>query len=254
MANLLSLQKEFLETYQKDGALYDFIKVNGPSAQNRFSVYQDSLTGSLRDILTIIYPLTWKLIGEECANQAALAFIRKEQSLPTDSGTFGKWGETFPDFLEQYDSTQCLPYLPDFAKFEWLKHLAYIAEDQAPLNAHDFKEIDPENYGKLILKLHPSAQLFSSAYPLDEILAVVKGDVESINLSKRKVNALIIQPFEFLKIHWLSDDYFSFFFFIQKGDSLIGALEKIDEKNFHFHEVLSFSLNHGLFSHFSFTS
>ncbi len=253
MFDFLSLQKDFLESFRGGASFESYIKVKGPSPENRFAVYHTNITESLRKGLAIIYPLTWELIGENCANGAAYTFIREGTSFPT-TGNLNDWGETFPDFLERFPPTQTLAYLPDFARMEWLKHLSYGAPDVSSLNGYDFKDMDSEGYAKLLLKLHPSAHLFSSSYPLDQVLAVVKGDVESIELENRKSNALIIRPAQFVYIHWLSDSDFAFFSYLHRGDSLMDAIEKSDEKVFQFHETLSFSLRNGLFSEYAFLS
>ncbi|OJW53380.1 MAG: hypothetical protein BGO67_01360 [Alphaproteobacteria bacterium 41-28] len=253
MVNLQVLQKDFLESYKGDSSFENYIQMNGPSPQNRLSIHHNTIRVGLKKALAITYPLTWELIGEDCANGAAYAFLREEPHLPK-TGNLDEWGAAFPDFLEQFPPTQSLAYLPDFARLEWLKHMAYSAEDQIPLSAHDFKDMDAENYAKLLLKLHPSAHFFSSSFPLDQILAVVNGDVESIELESRKSYALAIRPFQTVHIHWLSEIDFAFFSYLQKGDSLIEAIEGIDEKKFHLHETLSFSLQNGLFSEYAFTS
>jgi len=253
MSNLLSLQKKFLDHFRSEGSYEKYIKVNGPSPQSRLSVYHNNTTQALRNALAATYPLTWKLVGEDCANGAAYTFIRMGISLPT-CGNLEDWGGTFPDFLEHFPPTQSLPYLPDFARIEWLKHIAYGAENLVPLKTSDFENMDSQSYAQLILKFSPSAHLFSSAHPLDQIMAVVEGEIESLELENKSANALIIRPYEEVKIYWISDAYFAFFSFIYQGHTLMEALEKIREKEFQFHEILSFSFQNGLFSNYAFTS
>jgi hypothetical protein len=253
MVNLGVLQKDFLEGYRGDSSFENYIHLKGPSPRNRLSIYHNTIRAGLRKALEFTYPLTWELIGEDCANGAAYAFIREYSHLP-QTGILDDWEAAFPDFLGQFSPTQSLAYLPDFARLEWLKHVSSSAEDQVSLSAHDFKDMNAESYGKLILKLHPSVHFLSSSYPLDQILAVVKGEVVSVELESRKSYVLLIRPTHFVHIHWLSEVDFSFFSYLQKGDSLIDALEKMDQKEFHFQETLSFSLQNGLFSEYAFTS
>jgi len=253
MVNLRALQRDFLESYRGDSSFENHIRMNGPSPRNRLSIHHNTIRVGLKKALAITYPLTWELIGEDCANGAAYAFLREQSHLPK-TGNLDEWGAAFPDFLEQFPPTQSLAYLSDFARLEWLKHVAYSAKDQTPLSVHAFKDMDPENYAKLRLKLHPSAYLFSSSHPLDQVLGVVNGDVESIELESRKSYALVIRPLQSVHIHWLSEVEFAFFSFLKKGESLIEAIEKIDGKQFQFHETLSFSLQNGLFSEYAFTS
>jgi len=118
----------------------------------------------------------------------------------------------------------------------------------------DFKDTDPENYAKLVLKLHPSTHLLSSSYPLDQVMAIVVGEVESIKLENRKSNALILRPDKSVNIHWISENYYTFFTFIQKEYPLIKILRKIPKAESEFHKILSFSIRNGLFSEYTYPS
>ncbi len=254
MASLLALQQAFLESFCGESEYVNAIEVKGASPQNRLQIYQKSIRGSFVKKLASLYPLTWKLVGEECADQAAHAFLQDEILLPAPSFDFDEWGYSFPDFLQHYPATQTLPYLADFAHLEWLKQRAYHADARVPLTAQDFKEIPPENYGKLILKLHPSASLFASVYPLNKVLAVAKGEEETVDLTEDKVNTLVIRPFETIVTHYLVDAYFSFFTSLHKGDSLIEALGKVDDSDFDIQEALAFAFQEGLFCGYEFAS
>jgi hypothetical protein len=252
MSNLQTLQEDFFKAYHgHDSSFERHIKVNGPSPQNRFAVYKGNIQYACQKALALLYPLTWALLGEECANGAAYRFHK--QSLPM-TGNLDDWGAGFSDFLEHFPPTQDLVYLPDFARLEWLKHQAYRAEDQASLSAHDFKTVTPEDYGQLVLQFHPSAYLFSSAHPLDQIMAVLEGKAESVELETRGSHALIIRPSQSVHLHWLTEEDFAFFSLINQGYSLLEALEKMGTANFQFHETLSFSLQNGLFSEYTFKS
>lgn len=251
MDNLFSLQRAFLESFQGIGSFEKRIKAKGPSPQNRLSISRNNINQTLRKSLSLGYPLTWKLVGEPCANGVAYAFIRTENSLPTTSDLEG-WGARFPDFLETFPPTQSLSYLPDFARLEWLKHMAYCEEDAPCLTASHFKDLEPEHYAHLTLKLHPTLRLFSSPYPLDQVMQAVEGKVDSIELETRGSYALIIRPYKTVEIHWVSEHYFTFFSDIQKGVPLLKTVENLANPQVQFHEILSFSLQNGVFSDYAF--
>lgn len=251
MDNLFSLQRSFLESYQGRGSFEKAIKDKGSSPQNRLSISHNNINQALRKSLSFIYPLTWKLVGEPCANGAAYAFIRMDDSLPT-TGNLEEWGAQFPDFLETFPPTQSLAYLPDFARMEWIKHKTYYEEGAPSLTASDFKNMAPERYAHLTLKLHPTLHLFSSPYPLDQILEVLEGKVESIELESRDSHALILRTSETTDIHWISEEYFTFFSHLQEGYSLLKVIEESEKARVQFHEILSFSLQNRVFSEYAF--
>ncbi|MBS0271402.1 MAG: putative DNA-binding domain-containing protein [Proteobacteria bacterium] len=247
MVSLRDYQKKFLESYHDESSFIDLIKADQVSASNRLSVYHTSIRETLRKALTLTYPLTWKLIGEECANGAAYAFIQEKVALP-QTGNLDEWGETFPKFLSVYPPLQTLSYLPEFAHLEWLQHLAYNAPDKEPLTIQAFKGLPPESYEKLSLELHPSVHLFSSSYPLDQIFAVVNEKVDTITLENRKSYALIIRPYKTVIIHWLPEASFSFFSLLKKGLSLLQVMSQIEDETFQLNQTLSFAFQAGLFS------
>ena len=251
MANLLSLQKDFLEDFQGQSTFTKHVKHGGLAPRHRVSVYHNNITQALRKTLSIIYPLTWKLIGEACANGAAYAFIQDSNSLPQTS-ILDEWGANFPAFLESFPPTKSLGYLPDFARLEWKKHEAYCAEDSDSLKGSDFNEISPDRNGSLLLTLHPSARLLSSPFPLDQVINVATGQLDTATLEKRGSYALVLRPDKSVHTYWLSKPSFDFFSDLQRGLSLKEALERRDDELFEFQKVFLFSLEIKLFSHYAF--
>ena len=109
----------------------------------------------------------------------------KAQTLFPQTSILDEWGANFPAFLESFPPTKSLGYLPDFARLEWKKHEAYCAEDSDSLKGSDFNEISPDRNGSLLLTLHPSARLLSSPFPLDQVLNVATGQLDTATLEKR---------------------------------------------------------------------
>ncbi|MBY0273001.1 MAG: DNA-binding domain-containing protein [Alphaproteobacteria bacterium] len=251
MVDLLNLQKAFLETYEGTRSFKDFVKINAVSPENRFSVYKGNVEGAFRNALEGTYPLIWKLIGQKCADGAAYAFIRAQKSYPQE-GTLLNWGRDFPEFLKTFEATKVLSYLADFAKLECFTGESLCAEEKVPLIAGDLKNIPSQHYERLIFIVHPSLFLFSSSYPLDQILEVVEERALSVTLENRGAYALIIRQEARINTHWLSEAEFTFFSYVSSGLSLGEILEKMGERKFDFQETLSFSLKNGVFSDYIF--
>ena len=251
MLKLSSLQKAFLEAYEGTKSFKNFVKINTVSPENRFSVYKGNIEGAFRKALERTYPLTWKLIGQRCADSAAYAFIRAQKSYPQE-GILLSWGRDFPEFLETFETTKSLSYLADFAKLEYLTGESLYVEEKAPLIAGDLKNIPPDLYEGLILRVHPSLFLFASSHPLDQILEVVEERALSVALENRGSYALIIRQKGQVNIHWLSEAEFTFFSTVSKGIPLGEILEKMGERKFDFQEILSFSLKNEVFSDYTF--
>lgn len=248
---MLTLQKAFLETYEGTRSFKDFVKINAASPENRFSVYRGNIEGAFRKALEGTYPLTWKLIGQKCADGAAYAFIRTQKSYPQE-GTLLNWGRDFPEFLKTFEATKTLSYLADFANLEYLTGESLCAEEKTPLMAEDLRKIPPHHYEKLVFIAPPSLFLYASSHPLDQILEVVEEKVSSVTLENRGSYALIIRQEGRVNIHWLSEAEFTFFSYVSKGIPLGKILEKVKGKKFNFQEILSFSLKNGIFLGYTF--
>ncbi|MBL8677424.1 MAG: putative DNA-binding domain-containing protein, partial [Alphaproteobacteria bacterium] len=173
MVDLLTLQKAFLKTYEGTRSFKDFVKINSVSPENRFSVYKGNVEGAFRKALEGTYPLTWKLIGQNCADGAAYAFIRAQKFYPQE-GMLLNWGRDFPEFLKTFEATRILSYLADFAKLEYFTGESLGAEEKTPLAVEDVKKIPSHHYERLAFIVHPSLFLFSSPHPLDQVLEVVE--------------------------------------------------------------------------------
>lgn len=249
MVDLLTLQKAFLKTYEGKRSFKDFVKINSVSPENRFSVYKGNVEGAFRKALEGTYPLTWKLIGQNCADGAAYAFIRTQKSYPQE-GTLLNWGRDFTEFLKTFEATRTLSYLSDFARLEYLIGESLCAEEKTPLIAGDLKDIPPHHYERLVFITRPSLFLLSSPYPLDQVLEVVEGKVPSVALENRSSYALIIKQEGQVNIHWLSEAEFTFFSYVLKGIPLGEILEKMGERKFNFQEIFSFSLKNEVFSEY----
>ncbi len=59
-----------------------------------------------------------------------------------------------------------MPCLPDVARLEWAQIEALFAADARPLTAADLQDVPPEAVAGLRFRLHPSARLVASRFPV----------------------------------------------------------------------------------------
>jgi hypothetical protein len=141
----------------------EVISRNCPVPLKRFNVYRDNAAATLTQTLRSRYPVVERLAGEDVFEAAARAFIAAH---PPRSPALLEYGEAFPAFLAGFEPAKELPYLPDLARLEWLRHAAYHAADAEPMNAVSLGAVPAETIGAVVLKLHPSAGLIASEYPV----------------------------------------------------------------------------------------
>ncbi len=247
MSSLIKQQQDFLKSYRGEKGFESVIKLKGLSPERRLAIYHDSVQGSLAKALSVIYPLTWKLIGKNCADAAAHQFIDQEMILPSQN-SYDEWTKEFAGFLENYPPTQKLMYLPDFVRMESLIYQAYKAEDKIVLQGTHFAALDPVQFDKLVLEFHPAVHLFSSEHSLDQVLDVVRADKEAVTLKTKTVYGIITRPSTIVDVVWTSKENYNFLSLMSQGSTLIECLEKVESPDFDFEDFLRFSIQKGLFS------
>jgi len=130
----------------------------------RFAVYRNNVVHSLTEALKRRFPVVERLVGPEFFRALAPLYLAAD---PPSSPVLIRWGAGFPEFLAGFPPLAGLPYLPDVARLEWLRGIAYHAADVLPLSAEALAaERDP---ARLRPGLHPSVSLLRSRHPIVSI-------------------------------------------------------------------------------------
>lgn len=129
-------------------------------AETRFAVYRNNVTHGLTRAMARRFPVVERLVGPEFFAATARLFLRDHP--PRDPRLF-LWGDAFPGFLQGFRPLRDLPYLPDIARLEWLRGLAYHAADAPPVPPEALARAaaDPARFA---LRLHPSLHLLRSRF------------------------------------------------------------------------------------------
>lgn len=218
---LESIQRQFCQSLFVPEPNLDFIESD--NAADRFAIYRHTIQENLRHALELTFPGIWVLLGCDCANGAAYLFIKQAENFPT-TGCLDDWGEGFPAFLATIEELKSLPYLSDFAKFEWLNHVAYGAKDETVLKAKDLQKITEDT----VFIFHPSVCFFASSYPIHHIQDLIKNpDQSEISLDTGGCQAIILRVDYCVTICWLAKPDWQFLFSLSQGYHLEKAYEEI---------------------------
>lgn len=117
------MQLQFAQTLFDNKSPLDFVA--SENSRERLAIYRNTIYANLKRTLKIIYPGIWSLIGDNCADQLAMMYCSDQANCP-NSGCLDDWGKDFPDFIKTVEALQTLPYLSDYAEYEWNKQLAYL--------------------------------------------------------------------------------------------------------------------------------
>ncbi|GGH57975.1 DUF2063 domain-containing protein [Frigidibacter albus] len=135
-------------------------------AEQRFAVYRNNVAHSLTEALARRFPAVSRLVGDAFFRAMARVFIAQH---PPASPVLLDWGAEFPGFLKGFPPVAGLPYLPDVARIERARGLAYHAADAVAVSPAALAgATSPE---ALRLVLHPSVALVASAWPAASIWA-----------------------------------------------------------------------------------
>lgn len=251
MSKLNLIQQQFsdaLFAQENKIQLLDFMNSDYPS--ERLNIYRQTIIQNLRQALEITYPGIWVLLGKECANSVAYSYINNINHLP-NTGCLDDWGESFSDFLDKKPELKMLPYLKDFAQYEWFKHLAYREAESNCVSYNDLNNLSEKILEQSKLILHPSLYIMKSEFQLDKILELVENfDASGFELKRYQTYALIFRSESGVMTYWITEDNFFFFQNILNQHTLAECF-KNTEKNypdFKFSEAFSFLMSCKLIS------
>ncbi|NRB11119.1 MAG: putative DNA-binding domain-containing protein [Rickettsiaceae bacterium] len=198
------------------------------SAEDRFDINRQTILSGLITSLELIFSKTWELIGEECANNVAKAYIEQVNTLPQKL-CLDHWAEDFPEFIANYSTTKSLIYLKDFVKLEYLCHLSKQATEftLTPLEMSDLEKVQITDTNNMYMQLNDSIFLMESIFPLQEIREMVEKKLDSnLQFTIKSHHILICRVNNIVEIFWLDKDQFTFIKNIQEGLSVMEILKK----------------------------
>lgn len=211
---------------------------NGRPAGKRYDVYRNNVIVSLSEALASAFPVIQTLVGAEFFSAMANVHVRQ---FPPRSPLMIHYGEDFPDFLASFPPVAHLAYLPDIARLERARRMAYHAADADVFDPAKLEGLSEESH----LILHPSVHVITSVHPIFSIWRFNSADDKS-PLPDHGETVLISRPADELQMHVISS---SAGIFLSALDGTLGeALAKATEADaaFDFTENLTALLSANL--------
>ncbi len=135
----------------------------GRPAGKRFDVYRNNVVVSLIDAMETAFPVIHKLVGDVFFKAMAGVYVRLH---PPTSPLLMFYGKELPVFLETFEHTQTLAYLPDVARLELARRDSYHAKDSAAIAPEALANIAPDALMGASFTLSPAMCVLSSPYPI----------------------------------------------------------------------------------------
>jgi hypothetical protein len=198
--------------------------VAGPkskAAGKRYDIYRNNVTVSLINAVAAVFPTTQRITGGDFFRAMARFYVR---ATPPTSPLLFEYGRDFPNFIEQYEYAQSVPWLADVARIEraWLD--AYHAADLQPLMPHALASIPPEQLADTVLKPHPAARIIRSRFPAVTIFTANRSDGPATHVEVVEAeDALLTRPALEVEVRRLPPGAAIFLTHLITGDSLGAA-------------------------------
>ncbi|MEM7620239.1 MAG: DNA-binding domain-containing protein [Pseudomonadota bacterium] len=197
----------------------------------RFNVYRNNVSISLIEVLADTFPVVQQLVGE--AFFKAMANIFVSQHLPS-SPVLLHYGETFPDFVRDFEPAKSSPFLPDVARLEWAWCQSYHAKDSQPLSLEAIAALSEDQLGEVTFHFHPSFWLIQSAWPIFSIWQAHQQEHPETALKSLKQGdeyGFIVRPVLDVILHPITKDLCDFIASLKQGRPLNEAATLFDTKD-----------------------
>lgn len=171
------------------GALPAGVTATDPAeAERRFAVYRNNVAHGLSRALAARFPVIERLVGAEFFAALARAYCAAH---PPHSPQLFLWGDDFAAFLATFPPLRSLPYLPDVARLEWARGLAYHAADAAPAGPEALAAA-AKAPGALHLRFHPSVQLLRARHAAVTIWAANQPGAQPQEIDAMRPEAALV--------------------------------------------------------------
>lgn len=163
--NLQRLQQELsVALNTEDGDIPHGLQQRQPlTSAQRLAIYRHSLHSSLQQVLTAVYPVCQKIVGEEFF---AAMVTQYRQQMPSRSPDIENYGDSLPVFIRDFAPAACLPYLADVARLEWGWYRASLGQDFTQFTPDSLSQVEEDKQGDIIFQLPPDSTLLTSPYPI----------------------------------------------------------------------------------------
>jgi len=219
MTDLAKIQQNFAKhIYKKsDKKILNETIHSDIEALERLNIYRNNVLGNFESILSSIFIVTKKIIGDKKFDELTQKFCQK---FPSKSGDLNEFGTEFPQFIKS-----CEPkYLKDLAQLELFYHQSYFAaKPKKEFDLDKFKKIKAEDFSKIIFTLNPSCILLASKFA---IFSIWQKEQKIKNFAKPEFTAIHSN-----KILSLSAEEFLFLSLILQKKPLYKIYESLCKKS-----------------------
>jgi len=137
------------------------------SAEDRVDIYASAYFYRIFDVLKEDYPATLKVLGETDFHNLITGYLIE---YPPTHFSITYAGQFLARYVETHPLTERYPYIADLARLERALIDSFIAPDAEPLSSETMRSIDPDAWGSLRMRTHPSVLLLQASWDVAPVL------------------------------------------------------------------------------------
>ena len=198
------------------------VRPDGRPAGRRFDIYRNNVVVALVEALGEAFPVVRTLVGDEFFEAMAGVYVRAH---PPPSPRMMFYGEGLAPFLESFPPAAGLPYLPDVARLEYARRLAYHAADEPAADPSVLGGLDAAALMEARLSLQAACHVLHSAHPVHAIWRFNATDDKS-PVRPAAEDVLVSRPEETVLVQLLPPGGAAFLLALRAGEPLRRAAER----------------------------
>lgn len=224
--DLLNIQRNFVSHLKNKEDFEILAQIKSASkieSLARLNIYRNNVFGGFGSVLSDIYTITKKELGEKKFDKYVEEYIKK---YPSQSGNLNEYGRYFPEIIRKNLKNYKINYLYELAKLEALLFSTYFLEDEKrKFNIEKYKKLPEEKFSNLKFYLDLTVNIISSKYPIYSIYSKKK------SRSKKQEYLMIERIGSNSEAHNISKEEYLFLDLVKKGKNLYQIFELIAKKN-----------------------
>lgn len=204
-----------LATFQRDFGQQLALR-NAPLGP--MTVYRNTALHGAVEALRANYPVVAAIVGGAMFDGISAEFA---DACPPCSPVLADYGRGLAEWIEHQRWAADIPYLSDVARFERLHIEALFAADATPLTPEAIAKVDPADWTRIVLRLHPATRFDWAVTPAMAIWLAHQGDAPAcIDADWCAGGGLFVRPFGRVEALRLDRAAHRFLFGIRLGETV----------------------------------
>ena len=171
---LLGEENDFLESIESSGNI---------TVAKRLHIYKHAFSARFIEAIETDHPILGTYLGDDLFDRMVKGYI---EAVPSTFTSLRQYADALPSYLAKKAPFSEHPIISEIAHFERLLLSSFDAKDEASIDFARLTELEPEKWPDLVLRFHPSLQVFNCQWNSVEAWQAIKRDENPPEAIKQK--------------------------------------------------------------------